>query len=76
MISCLEIYRKLEWLSKEDLIKRMVSHEFNRFVDYYRNREEIEVPTDSRSERAGKSREGKSSRQARTGLHPPFHQSG
>ena len=47
-----EIYRKLEWLSKEDLIKRMVSHEFNRFVDYYRNREEIEVPTDSRSERA------------------------
>ena len=62
-----EIYRKLEWLSKEDLIKRMVSHEFNRFVDYYRNREEIEVPTDSRSERAGKSREGKSSRQAETG---------
>ena len=27
-----EIYRKLEWLSKEDLIKRMVSHEFNRFA--------------------------------------------
>ena len=62
-----EIYRKLEWLSKEDLIKRMVSHEFNRFVDYYRNREEIEVPTDSRSERAGKSREGKSRRQAAPG---------
>lgn len=62
-----EIYRKLEWLSKEDLIKRMVSHEFNRFVDYYRNREEIEVPTDSRSERAGKKREGKSSRQAEPG---------
>ena len=46
-----EIYRKLEWLSKEDLIKRMVSHEFNRFLDYYRDREEIEVPTDSRGER-------------------------
>ena len=29
-----EIYRKLEWLSKEDLIKRMVSHEFNRFAEY------------------------------------------
>ena len=43
-----EIYRKLEWLSKEDLIKRMVSHEFNRFLDYYRDREEIETPTDSR----------------------------
>ena len=46
-----DIYRKLEWLSKEDLIKRMVSHEFNRFLDYYRDREEIEVPTDSRGER-------------------------
>ncbi len=46
-----EIYRKLEWLSKEDLIKRMVSHEFNRFLEYYRDREDIETPTDSRSER-------------------------
>ena len=34
-----DIYRKLDWLSKEDLIKRMVSHEFNRFLDYYRGRE-------------------------------------
>lgn len=38
-----EVYRKLDWLSKEDLIKRMVSHEFNRFLDYYRDREEIEI---------------------------------
>lgn len=50
-----EIYRKLDWLSKEDLIKRMVSHEFNRFSEYYRNREEIEMPTDSRGERNGRS---------------------
>lgn len=50
-----DIYRKLEWLSKEDLIKRMVSHEFNRFAEYYRNRPEIEQPTlESRSERSGK----------------------
>ncbi|MDR0939146.1 MAG: DEAD/DEAH box helicase [Mediterranea sp.] len=46
-----DIYRKLEWLSKEDLIKRMVSHEFNRFYEYYRNRPEIEQPSDSRGER-------------------------
>ncbi|MCI1648326.1 MAG: DEAD/DEAH box helicase [Bacteroides sp.] len=46
-----EVYRKLDWLSKEDLIKRMVSHEFNRFLDYYRDREEIEIASDSRSER-------------------------
>ena len=31
------IYRKFEWLSKEDLIKRVVSMEFNRFLEYYRN---------------------------------------
>ena len=42
-----DIYRKLDWLSKEDLIKRMVSLEFNRFLDYYRDREEIEIATGS-----------------------------
>lgn len=47
-----EIYRKLEWLSKEDVIKRMVSMEFNRFLEYYRGRNEIETATfDSRNER-------------------------
>lgn len=38
------IYRKLEWLSKEDLVKRVVSMEFNRFLEYYRNAPEIEEP--------------------------------
>ena len=38
------IYRKFEWLSKEDLIKRVVSMEFNRFLDYYKNAPEIEQP--------------------------------
>ncbi len=68
-----EIYRKLEWLSKEDLIKRMVSHEFNRFAEYYRNRAEIEVPTDIRGERGarGDRKEGgfeKRSRKAAPGF--------
>ena len=56
-----EIYRKLEWLSKEDVIKRMVSMEFNRFLEYYRDREEIQTATDSRSER-GTRTEGRGSR--------------
>ncbi|WP_321478859.1 DEAD/DEAH box helicase [uncultured Bacteroides sp.] len=52
------IYRKLEWLSKEDVIKRMVSMEFNRFLEYYRNREEIQSPTtDSREKRDRRSSE-------------------
>ncbi|MBT4959069.1 MAG: DEAD/DEAH box helicase [Flavobacteriaceae bacterium] len=32
-----DIYKKLEWLSREDLIKHFVSAEFNRFLDYYKN---------------------------------------
>lgn len=65
------IYRKLEWLTKEDVIKRMVSLEFNRFLEYYRNADEIEVPTDSRKERGGNEREssqGRRSRQADPGF--------
>ena len=62
-----EIYRKLEWLSKEDLIKRMASHEFNRFLDYYRDREEIETPTDSRERNPRDSRE-RGSRKAAPGF--------
>ncbi|MEG2150909.1 MAG: DEAD/DEAH box helicase [Bacteroidaceae bacterium] len=49
-----DIYRKLEWLSKEDLIKRMVSLEFNRFLEYYSHAKEIESPTDMRGEREGR----------------------
>ncbi|WP_071147528.1 DEAD/DEAH box helicase [Bacteroides ihuae] len=51
------IYRKLEWLSKEDVIKRMVSMEFNRFLEYYRDRQEIEAPSaDGRGERERRDR--------------------
>lgn len=48
-----DVYRKLDWLTKEDLIKRMVSHEFNRFLEYYRDRDEIEAPTSEDSKRKG-----------------------
>ncbi|MCI5757933.1 MAG: DEAD/DEAH box helicase [Alloprevotella sp.] len=40
-----EIYRKLEWLSKEDLLKRVVSREFGRFLSYYADAPEIVQPT-------------------------------
>ena len=42
------VYRKLEWLEKEDIIKRIVSLEFNRFINYYRDAEEIEVVDETR----------------------------
>jgi ATP-dependent RNA helicase DeaD len=48
------VFRKLDWLEKEDIIKRVVALEFNRLIDYYRDAEEIESPTD-RSSRDDKS---------------------
>ncbi len=37
------VYRKLEWLDKEDLVKRMVSLEFNRLIAYYQDNEDFET---------------------------------
>lgn len=39
-----KIYRKLEWLDKEEIIKRFVALEFNRFLEYYRKSPELNVP--------------------------------
>lgn len=44
-----EIYKKLEWLSREDLIKHFVSAEFNRFLDYYKGNKDIKINNDSNS---------------------------
>ncbi len=65
-----DVYRKLDWLEKEDIIKRMVSREFNRFLDYYKNAPEIEMPSDSRQGKEPKERgekRGQRSRKAEAG---------
>ncbi len=53
-----QIYRKLEWLDKEEIIKRFVALEFNRFLDYYKNAPDLNVPEESfrgsRGEKQGK----------------------
>ncbi|MFO7722886.1 MAG: DEAD/DEAH box helicase [Bacteroidales bacterium] len=45
------IYKKLEWLSREDLIKKFVSLEFNRFLDYYKHAGDINVKAEQRDDR-------------------------
>jgi ATP-dependent RNA helicase DeaD len=35
------VNKKLEWLSKEDIIKHFLSLEFNRFLEYYRNSSDL-----------------------------------
>jgi ATP-dependent RNA helicase DeaD len=51
------IFRKLDWLDKEDIIKRLISNEFNRLIDYYQAAGEIETPLE-RGEK-GKGSKGK-----------------
>ena len=67
-----EIYRKLEWLNKEDLIKRIVSREFGHFLRYYADAPVIEQPTDRG--RAEGSESGKSRRSRRKGGAEGNHQ--
>ena len=40
------IYKKLDWLSREDLIKHFISIEFNRFLDYYKNASDLNAYVD------------------------------
>lgn len=60
------IFRKLEWLDKEDIIKRMVSMEFNRLIDYYKDADEIQMVDERSSARGsfGDERGGKGSGRA------------
>ena len=53
-----EVQKRWAWLDKEDLIKRVLSREFGRFLQYYANAPEIE--TVSGSEKGEKSSRRKS----------------
>ena len=37
------VFRKLEWMSREELITRMVALNFNRFLDYYKDAIDLNV---------------------------------
>lgn len=45
------IYKKLSWLDREDLIKRFISVEFNRFLAYYKNARDLNAPVHEKPER-------------------------
>ena len=56
-----DIYKKLEWLEREELIKHFVSTEFNRYLSYYKNAKDINISGDGmgkkRNKREKRSRE-------------------
>lgn len=45
------VFKKLDWLSREDLIKKFVSTEFNRFLEYYKNAQDINAAVHPERER-------------------------
>ncbi|MBI9071514.1 MAG: DEAD/DEAH box helicase [Melioribacteraceae bacterium] len=48
-----EINKKLEWLDRDELIKKFVSLEFNRFLDYYKRMPDLTAPAErSKSKKA------------------------
>lgn len=49
-----QIMNQLEYLSKEELLKRFVSLEFNRFLDYYKNAPDLNITEHAPRERDGK----------------------
>ena len=54
------IVRKLEWLSESDLLKRVVSLEFNRLLEYYKNAPEVaDYEERGKGERKGRERDSK-----------------
>lgn len=56
------IYKKLEWLDRENLIKRLVSLEFNRFLEYYKNAPDLNIyGSEAESDRGRYSRDGRRS---------------
>jgi len=55
------VYEKMESLSKEDLIKHVVSLEFNRFLEYYGNTADLNAP----DTHEGSRREGREGREVR-----------
>lgn len=62
-----QVYRKLEWLDKEDLIKRMVSLEFNRMISYYQDATEISTIDESSKKERGSDRKNRDNSDDQTG---------
>lgn len=59
------IYRKLDWLDKEDIVRRVVTREFGRFLEYYSNAPEPE-PVAERGQKTERNK-GRDARKSREG---------
>jgi ATP-dependent RNA helicase DeaD len=61
-----QIKSKLDWIDRDELLKRFVYVEFNKFVDYYKNAKDLNVSqssqSDGRSGRRGRDTDGRRDR--------------
>ena len=55
-----DIDRQFEYIDKEDIIKKMVTITFGRFLDYYKNAPQILKPSSKRNERPERAERGAS----------------
>ena len=63
-----EINRQFEYIDKEDIIKKMVSITFGKFLDYYKNAPEIVKPTTRGRDKGERTdRQGKGTRDRKRG---------
>lgn len=62
-----KIYEKLEWMDRNDLIQRFVSIEFNRFLEYYKNLQDLSSPSDGKYKERPDNSGGRSSHGSRSG---------
>lgn len=58
------IFRKLEWLEKEDILKRVISLEFNRMIDYYKDADDLQIVDERSSRREDRGSRGDSGRRS------------
>lgn len=61
------VRKKLEWLSEEDLLKRVLSLEFNRLLQYYQNMPDIDLNEPERKSRDRSDRSDRKDRKTRRG---------
>ena len=67
-----EVRRKLEWLDKDDLLRRIVSREFSRFLRYYAAAPEIEeINPDSKDKKKSSESKGRKGDRRAEGDHEP-----
>ena len=48
------VFKKLSWLSREELITRVVALNFNRFLDYYKDAKDLNIDEDNKEKKEKK----------------------